>query len=115
MRQALCTALVIVGNNDCWEERHKLMAMLLETMTTDLRRLAASGGQSPQDAASVVSRTFHSLADLVENSQAENTWGRKLLCSSLQVRKFVQLSIIVTYFSLNSQMKANYLLILIIF
>lgn len=62
------------------------MAMLLETMTADLRRLAASG-QNLQDATSVVSRTFHVLADLVENSQAENTWGKKLLCSSLQVCK----------------------------
>lgn len=62
------------------------MVMLLETMTADLRRLAASGGHNHQDAAPVLSRTFRLLAELVENSQAENTWGRKLLCSCLQVR-----------------------------
>lgn len=85
VRQALCCALVVVGNEDCWEERHKLMSMLLEAMTSDLRRLATSGAHNAQEAAPVISRTFRQLGELVENSQAENTWGRKLLCSSLQV------------------------------
>ncbi|XP_034251933.1 exportin-6-A isoform X1 [Thrips palmi] len=84
VRQALCSALVVVGNEDCWEERHKLMSMLLEAMTSDLRRLATSGAHNAQEAAPVISRTFRQLGELVENSQAENTWGRKLLCSSLQ-------------------------------
>ena len=86
VRQALCSALVIVGGEDCWEERHKLMVMLLETMTADLRRLASSGAHNPQEASPTLSRTFRLLAELVENSQAENTCGRKLLCSCLQVR-----------------------------
>lgn len=61
------------------------MSMLLEAMTSDLRRLATSGAHNAQEAAPVISRTFRQLGELVENSQAENTWGRKLLCSSLQV------------------------------
>ncbi|KAK3931087.1 Exportin-6-B [Frankliniella fusca] len=83
VRQALCSALV-VGNEESWEERQKLMAMLVDAMTSDLRRIAASGTLNPQDAAPVVSRTFRSLGEFVENSQVENTLGRKLLCSSLQ-------------------------------
>ncbi|KAJ1530853.1 hypothetical protein ONE63_005696 [Megalurothrips usitatus] len=84
VRQALCSALVVAGNDECWEERHKLMTMLLETMAADMRRLASSVNPSPQVASPILSRTFRQLADLVENSQAENTWGRKLLYSSLQ-------------------------------
>ena len=86
IQQALCNSVLAISSPaDSWDERHKLLTILVDTITEDLRR-ALTGGACGSGIASTAARSFKQLAGIVENAEMESAQARRLLHTCIQVQ-----------------------------
>ena len=87
---ALCNTLLLPSpgmNDQLWDLRHKLLASLLGSLTSDFQRLGCSTQPPEQQARPIITSTLKLLGDLVNHIQSESSHSKKLLYSVIQVSK----------------------------
>ncbi|KAK7871791.1 hypothetical protein R5R35_014051 [Gryllus longicercus] len=100
VKRALCCTLLLpcAGLADQgWDQRQKLLAALLESLTIDFRQLQHTSPVSPQAACPVITSTLTLLNDLVTGMQSESSNTRQLLYSAIQMNIYQTLSMFPTY------------------
>ncbi|PSN44667.1 hypothetical protein C0J52_15740 [Blattella germanica] len=94
---ALCNTLLLPSpgmTDQLWDLRHKLLASLLDSLTSDFQRLGRS--VTPQ-AHPIIISTLKLLGDLVEHMQSESSQSKKLLYSVIQGNVHQTLSLFPLY------------------
>nr|CAD7589242.1 unnamed protein product [Timema genevievae] len=91
VQRAMCNTLLLVWpgvSDQLWDQRHKLLTALLNSLVSDFRRLGANPPpQIPESQVGpMITNTLRLLGDLVNITQEEGSASRKLLYSVIQVQ-----------------------------
>nr|CAD7264735.1 unnamed protein product [Timema shepardi] len=89
VQRAMCNTLLLVWpgvSDQLWDQRHKLLSALLDSLVSDFRRLGADPPPQIPDSqlGPMITNTLRLLGDLVNITQEEGSASRKLLYSVIQ-------------------------------
>nr|CAD7198069.1 unnamed protein product [Timema douglasi] len=89
VQRAMCNTLLLVWpgvSDQLWDQRHKLLSALLDSLVSDFRRLGANPPPQIPDSqlGPMITNTLRLLGDLVNITQEEGSASRKLLYSVIQ-------------------------------
>nr|CAD7426456.1 unnamed protein product [Timema monikensis] len=102
VQRAMCNTLLLVWpgvSDQLWDQRHKLLSALLDSLVSDFRRLGANPPPQIPDSqvGPIITNTLRLLGDLVNITQEEGSASRKLLYSVIQANVHQSLAMFPQY------------------